>query len=682
MYGRLSQTLQKQGYIPVPLNGKRPTIKEWTSSEYTPPTGFDNNNVGVLCGVGEHPLCAIDIDFIDHSLIQEIKQYIVDNLGYAPIRIGRSPKLMFIYRASRKGIRKQKTKESSSYQGHLEILGVGQQFVAYGIHPDTKKPYTWGSKQLHELEASELRVVTEQQLKDLIDFVSSLINIEEPVKTLEPNEYDPDDPLDEKPRMGLSYKDIKDIISVLDPDCPRDMWRNIGMAIHYETEGSSEGLNVWDAWSARGSKYKEGEIEIQWESFGKNKNEPITFATVQKYAGDQMEKIEALSVEPDFFQALDWSIDRFEDNPPEIPMLIDNVLVEGITSVFYSAGGAGKSTILLHMAAKIGLANSYRDLDFFGNLIHPGQVVLLTAEDPDLILNRRFNSIVQACADDMDITFKEAKETLRSNMFIQSTFGKPVHLFSVSNKDGNLKTTPYYKSLTKKLETLKNLKLLIIDTKTRYSPAEGLGNVTATQEITYYESIAQKTGAHVMLLHHSNKASRNGSQTGVQAYRDASAIYDSVRAAWYLRGINDDEKEAENIKADDLKQYLILENSKNNYIRQHNTYVVCRDGFDYSAWYQTTSLSPSEKKVKKAEEEELVFLRWLQEQNTALTQADMIQLGPFGRAKTSAFLQNMMDRRYLEKRRDGKRQVYELTTAGSMDGTYIDEFEKLIGESA
>jgi len=83
--------------------------------------------------------------------------------------------------------------------------------------------------------------------------------------------------------------------------------------------------------------------------------------------------------------------------------------------------------------------------------------------------------------------------------------------------------------LIKYLKGLQDLKLVIIDTKIQYSPVDEIDNVAATQEIRYYERIAKATGAAVLLLHHTNKASRGGEGAGVQAYRGGSAAYDSCR---------------------------------------------------------------------------------------------------------------------------------------------------------
>ncbi|MBZ0271376.1 PriCT-2 domain-containing protein [bacterium] len=49
------------------------------------------------------------------------------------------------------------------------------------------------------------------------------------------------------------------------PDCSYDDWVRIGMALHHWD--ARAGLAIWDAWSARGEKYVEGEPSLKWDGF-------------------------------------------------------------------------------------------------------------------------------------------------------------------------------------------------------------------------------------------------------------------------------------------------------------------------------------------------------------------------------------------------------------------------------
>lgn len=56
----------------------------------------------------------------------------------------------------------------------------------------------------------------------------------------------------------------------------RDWWFSFGAALHYETNGSNEGLEVWHEWSALYSGYDEEKTEDLWCSLRLDNNDPIT----------------------------------------------------------------------------------------------------------------------------------------------------------------------------------------------------------------------------------------------------------------------------------------------------------------------------------------------------------------------------------------------------------------------
>ena len=97
--------------------------------------------VGIVCG----PVVAVDIDITDPELALELERLCRARLGDTPaLRIGRAPKRLLVYRAAAPfaGIRR----------APLEVLGLGQQFVAHAIHPDTGRPYEWPEESLADLD--------------------------------------------------------------------------------------------------------------------------------------------------------------------------------------------------------------------------------------------------------------------------------------------------------------------------------------------------------------------------------------------------------------------------------------------------------------------------------------------------------------------------------------------------
>lgn len=486
------------------------------------------------------------------------------------------------------------------------------------------------------------------------------------------NTYDPNDPLDVKKPIGLSLEEYRTLLNKLDPDATRQTWLSAGLAGHHEFNGDPEAMLIWDEWSAGGSKYKEGEPEKFWNGFGKNQGRPVTAAYLIK-----LTKNSTVENDPNFFKNLNWSPSRFIDNPPKVQMVVENMLPKGITSLFYSAGGAGKSTLLLQLACRVALANTmYPDMKFMGNTVNGGKAVILTAEDPEDILNERYIYTLDALAKEVETSRKALREITDKHLSIVSTFSHSVALFKAS-PDGHISTTPHYNMLMDCFEEMRDLKLIIIDTKSRYSPGEGLGNVAATQEITYYEAIAKKTGATVMLMHHSSKAARGGQMTGIQAYRDATALYDSVRAAWYMRGLQPEELAAQGEEETDGVTWFMLENSKNNYIPMQKDIVVRREGYSYQHHRMAPKLTATQKKSRKKDKGFHDFMEMLQGLKSSELKLSILHIksGDFGmsRRDIDVFLKDAVAAELVIKKCEGKKVEYELTEEGRMYKLMIGE---------
>lgn len=105
--------------------------------------------------------------------------------------------------------------------------------------------------------------------------------------------------LENKPRERTTTEgqydlDPEEVIKALHhirPDCPRDMWRNTGMAAHHGFEGHEDGLDIWERFSAgefHGDEvphnYQEGRCQIEWDSFDSSKEGGIKLETLFHYA--------------------------------------------------------------------------------------------------------------------------------------------------------------------------------------------------------------------------------------------------------------------------------------------------------------------------------------------------------------------------------------------------------------
>lgn len=119
---------------------------------------------------------AIDIDSLSPEWSAKIHKAALNVLGPAPVRIGRAPKCLLVYRAADdiqyRNVRFDDNVDPAK-PGLVECLSGGdgtKWFVAIGTHPVTGKPYTWPDGLPH---ASQLTIVTEQQIAEFFARLSS-----------------------------------------------------------------------------------------------------------------------------------------------------------------------------------------------------------------------------------------------------------------------------------------------------------------------------------------------------------------------------------------------------------------------------------------------------------------------------------------------------------------------------
>lgn len=94
------------------------------------------------------------------------------------------------------------------------------------------------------------------------------------------------------------------LLEYIDPDCGYDDWLIVGMAIHYETQGSNNGFALFDNWSRAGSKYKGNkETSTKWKSFRLGHSNPVTLSTLKKMVADNGH---------DWMTACAEALDKFE----------------------------------------------------------------------------------------------------------------------------------------------------------------------------------------------------------------------------------------------------------------------------------------------------------------------------------------------------------------------------------
>jgi hypothetical protein len=170
--------LRAAGFSSLPLNGKVPEIDGWQrlgdASEHEirrwATTRPAHTNTGILTrltpGFDADILdeeCAIAIERMLRDIFEEDSRFLV--------RFGRLPKRLIPFQTDEpfeKILVKLIAPDGATGQ-RIEVLCDGQQFVAYGIHPDTGKPYSWFGGEPGEVRREDLPPLIAAKAREIVN---------------------------------------------------------------------------------------------------------------------------------------------------------------------------------------------------------------------------------------------------------------------------------------------------------------------------------------------------------------------------------------------------------------------------------------------------------------------------------------------------------------------------------
>ncbi|NBU44672.1 MAG: DUF3987 domain-containing protein [Betaproteobacteria bacterium] len=287
---QLGATLVDRGFpiLPIQPNTKKPGLyklgawheypkwsrhceRDTTDNEVDIWGNWPEAGIGIAAG----RVIGIDIDILDSPTIAlEIEALAKRMLGDTPaVRIGHAPKRLLVYRA---------VQPFSGFKyPPIEVLGVGQQFIAYGIHPDTGKPYDWPVSTLADLSPDDLPGITEAQAREFAKEAYRLIPAELRPKTLGVGLRAPMECANLPEQRG-TYEAVEDALRhIVNADLDYDSWVRIGMA----TKGAlgDEGWPLFEAWSESSQKNDPKTTARSWRSFAPQR---IGAGTIYKLALD------------------------------------------------------------------------------------------------------------------------------------------------------------------------------------------------------------------------------------------------------------------------------------------------------------------------------------------------------------------------------------------------------------
>lgn len=252
-----------------------------------------------------------------------------------------------------------------------------QDVLPPSMHPDTGSPYEW------------------KYADDLIGDWHDLPPLPEELKTIWLQEIgDPFLYIDNIPEKGAAPDELRTLLMQHDPNMNRDEWIKVGMAIHHETDGSMEGLHLWDEWSSKATDKYTGidGLKVCWRSFHDTPG-AVTVGMLRQGAVatlDDFDVIEEAAEEDPWSAAAKAKVEKFElvqvadvaKRPPP-KWLIKDVLPKQDLAMLFGESGSGKSFVALDIAFAIATGFDWNGLP---TEQHP--VVWIAAEAAGSMRNR------------------------------------------------------------------------------------------------------------------------------------------------------------------------------------------------------------------------------------------------------------------------------------------------------
>ena len=156
-YSEIAKALYNRGYEPIPIapNKKYPTANGWTTMALPVEPWPKNHGIGLRTG----KVTGIDLDILDNGIVS----FLLDSIEFDFItRTGKPPKTLIpvICDKVTEKIVSDRYVDGNGKVNAIELLSYGQQFVAYGIHPGTKRPYEWSSDLIsHDIPTVKLSFI-------------------------------------------------------------------------------------------------------------------------------------------------------------------------------------------------------------------------------------------------------------------------------------------------------------------------------------------------------------------------------------------------------------------------------------------------------------------------------------------------------------------------------------------
>ena len=563
----IAAQLIANGYQPAPIphGQKGPRIPGWQDRTFKPTDFAADANIGIRCGDGAVAFCDIDVycpETAKAIAAEWLRRFPAQHCNCMQ-RTGQPPKTGFLFRLPHPIAKITQKIAPTGYAPEgkddgIEILCEGQQVVAFGIHPDTQKPYQWHGFDPTDFmgKVDDLPEITRERIVEFLEWVcdaygpQKLLSVKAAAAIQPPAAHT--GPVIDLGSYCASYTssgpteaEARDLLDYLDPDMPYDDWLSVLMGLH---AAGDHMLPLAIEWSSGGSKFRQGEIEHKWRGFTRGSG--VGWATIPAMARDcgarlgeigkkhdgvdapipqnsaivpsaiYAERVSAAAEQINNFKSGIFRACDLDGQPvPERVWHVHDLIPANTVTLLSGDGGTGKSLCALQLAVSTALQRPW-----LGLAVRHGKAVYLSAEDDKAELHRRLADITRA---------ENATLADLGDLTLRSLAGEDA-LLAIVAKGGTLQATPLLEAVEQLLQH-DCPDLLVLDTLADYFPGDENNRAQARQFIGLLRGLAiNHRCAVVMLAHPSLHGIASGTGTS-----GSTGWNNSVRSRLYLSRILD-----------------------------------------------------------------------------------------------------------------------------------------------
>jgi hypothetical protein len=484
--------------------------------------------VGIKCGA----VVAIDADTLNEQHAATIRQVVEKHLGLLPTRIGRSPKALYLCKVSAPIRYTRIDFAGDTKPARVEILSTGRQFVAHGVHPETKQPYRWTRKlppfdELPEFAPLQILDVL-QELRTLLPEASQVLQ-EGSAASVEQETLRGD------PTLVRKAVEATPNTSQLFPT--RESYRNFGYAVKAALpDHPQEAFNLFADWCARwtGGVNEPETVESDWRRMKPpfRRGAKWLFEIAEQTSGGQFSRaeqwFEPIPEEPESI----FGGDENADGPPPVidatPLepfdwrklpprdsLYGGHYVRQFMSVTVAPSKVGKSSLALVEAVAMATGKPLLGVQPKGCL----RVWYWNGEDPQEELLRRVAAIL--------VHYNLTWEDLGGRLFLDSGRKTPI-IIAEQTRSGASIAKPVVAQVEDAIRRHR-IDVLILDPFVSSHRVSENDNNAIDAVAKQWAAVGDRCNCAIELIHHVRKL--NGGETTVEDGRGASALLAASRSA-------------------------------------------------------------------------------------------------------------------------------------------------------